>query len=334
MVMASGARIHWIDLPDAVRAAIEQILGSPVVEARSQSGGFSPGTADRVVTADGTRAFIKAVSPEQNDRSPQMHRREAEVAAALPRSAPAPRLLGSYDDGHWVALVFEDVNGRHPRTPWQQGELRQVIHALARLASSTTPVPFEGLRPLAVAVAEDFDGWARLRADAPADLNPWAAARLDALCAGAERGLAALAGDTLVHLDIRADNLLITPRDDRFPNDGNDGNAVSVVDWPHAARGPAWFDRVLLLINVRLYGGHDVTVLLAELAATTGADPDDLVAVLVGWAGYFADAARLPAPNGLPTLRAFQRAQAEALLSWLAEIDFPGDLAPVRRAIA
>ncbi|HST81633.1 MAG TPA: phosphotransferase [Kineosporiaceae bacterium] len=333
MVIASGARIHWIDLPDAVRAAVEGILGSPVIEARSQPGGFSPGTADRVLTADGKRAFVKAVSSEQNDRSPQMHRREAEVAAAMPRSAPVPALLGSYDDGHWVALVFEDVNGRHPRTPWQSGELRQVLEALEKLAASTTPVPFDGLQPLADAVAEDFGGWARLRADPPADLNPWAAVRLDDLVAGAERGLTALAGDTLVHLDVRADNLLLTS-DDTFPDGGttpgvdhdvsSSRNSVAVVDWPHAARGPAWFDRVLLLINVRLYGGHDTTALLTELAARTRADPEDLVAVLVGWAGFFADTARLPALSGLPTLRAFQHAQAEAVLSWLAEVDLPG----------
>jgi len=320
MVIASGARIHWIDLPDAVRTAVEGILGSPVVEARSQPGGFSPGTADRVLTANGTRAFVKAVSPDQNDQSPGMHRREAEVAAALPSSAPAPALLGIYDDGHWVALVFEDVNGRHPRTPWQPGELRQVIEALEQLAASTTPAPFEGLQPLTETVAGEFGGWARLRADSPADLNPWAAAHLDELCAGAERGLAALAGDTLVHTDIRADNLLLTT-----PDDGVSAgvNSVAVLDWPHAARGPAWFDRLLLLINVRLYGGHDTTHLLAELAAGAGADPGDLVAVLVGWAGFFADAARLPALNGLPTLRAFQQAQAEAVLSWLAEVDLP-----------
>jgi aminoglycoside phosphotransferase (APT) family kinase protein len=158
-------------------------------------------------------------------------------------------------------------------------------------------------------VTEDFGGWARLRADPPPGLNPWAGRRLDELVARAERALAALAGDTLVHLDVRADNLLLTP----------DGT-VTLVDWPHAARGPAWFDTVLLLINVRLYGGHDTQALLVDLADRSGADPEDLLGVLVGWAGFFADAARLPPLRGLPTLRAFQQAQADAVLSWLTEL--------------
>lgn len=347
MIGASGTRIGWTDLPEAVRAAVEEILGSPVVEARSQAGGFSPGTADRVRTADGTRAFVKAVSPDQNEISPGMHRREAEVTAALPPSAPAPRLLGCYDDGHWVVLVLEDVNGRHPTTPWQPDELRQVIRALEQLAASTTPPPLDGLESLREKVAEDFGGWARLRADPPDDLNPWAAAHLDELCAGAERALAALAGDTLVHLDIRADNLLLTPADVRTGADVNAGDSiadaggplgvvearpqdagttVTVVDWPHAARGPAWFDTVLLLINVRLYGGHDTEALLADLATRTWANEDDLVAVLVGWAGFFTDYARLPAPKGLPTVRAFQHAQSEALLTWLSETGLPAQI--------
>ena len=47
----------------------------------------------------------------------------------------------------------------------------------------------------------------------------------------------------------------------------------------------------------------------------------DLAVVLDGLrglaAGYFLDAARHPAPVGLPTVRAFQRVQGEALLNWL-----------------
>ena len=71
MVTASGVRISWTQIPAWVRAGIEAIIGGgAVVTAVSQSGGFSPGTADRVVTADGRRAFVKAVSSMQNERSP------------------------------------------------------------------------------------------------------------------------------------------------------------------------------------------------------------------------------------------------------------------------
>src|SRR2546423_15376604 len=139
MISATGVRIGWADLPARVRAAIEDLLGGTVETATSQPGGFSPGTADRVVTTGGRRAFVKAVSPLQNADSPGLHRREALVTAALPDTGPAPRLLGTYDDGTWVALVLEDIDARHPATPWTADELSRVLRTLAALASALTP---------------------------------------------------------------------------------------------------------------------------------------------------------------------------------------------------
>src|SRR5688572_2131054 len=142
---AFAARIGWADLPADVRAAVEDILGAPVMTAVSQSGGFTPGAADRVQTADDRRAFVKAVSQTRNADSATMHRREARITAALPSMAPAPRLLGSHDDGDWVALVLSDVEGQHPRTPWEGGELEAVLHTLDTMATDLTPSPVPGL---------------------------------------------------------------------------------------------------------------------------------------------------------------------------------------------
>ncbi len=74
---AAGRRLQWRDLPAAVRIGIEARLGSAVLTAESQAGGFSPGLASRLGLADGSRAFVKAVSSGQNPDSPGMHRREA-----------------------------------------------------------------------------------------------------------------------------------------------------------------------------------------------------------------------------------------------------------------
>ncbi|MFC0033440.1 phosphotransferase family protein [Micromonospora chaiyaphumensis] len=307
MTSLTKSRIRWADLPAPVRAAVEDILGDRVVAAESQHGGFSPGTADRVRTAGGGRAFVKAVSPAQNDRSPTLHRAEARIAAALPPAAPAPRLLGSHDDGDWIALVFSDVEGRHPVTPWDAGELAVVLSTLEAMAGVLTPAPAAVVATATEQLGYDFGGWRRLADDPPADLDPWAAARLPELCAAADRGLAALAGDTLCHVDIRADNLLIGP----------DGD-VTVVDWPLACRGPAWLDSLLTLINVQVHGGHDPEALLAARSLTAGVDAADVTGVLAGFTGFFLDGARQPPPPGIPTVRAFQRLQGDALLPWLA----------------
>ncbi|MFE9694671.1 phosphotransferase [Micromonospora sp. NPDC005806] len=307
MTNATKARIRWTDLPGHVRAAVEEILGDRVAAAASQTGGYSPGTADRVRTAGGRRAFVKAVSPAQNDRSPHLHRTEALVAAALPPGTPAPRLLGSYDDGDWVALVFTDVEGRHPLTPWDPDELAAVLSTLETMAAALTPASVAAAPTAAEQLRYDFAGWRRIAENPPADLDPWARDRLPELCVAAERGLAALAGDTLCHLDIRADNLLISP----------DGT-VSVVDWPWACRGPAWLDSLLVLVNVQVHGGHDPEALLRARPLTADVDPADVTGVLAGLAGFFLDSARLPPPPGIPTVRAFQRLQGDTLLPWLA----------------
>ncbi|MFJ8578478.1 phosphotransferase family protein [Micromonospora sp. NPDC093277] len=306
MTSATKSRIRWSDLPAPVRATVEEILGDRVVEAVSQQGGFSPGTADRVRTAGGGRAFVKAVSPAQNEHSPRLHRVEAQIAAALPSAAPAPRLLGSYDDGDWVALVFADVEGRPPVTPWAAGELAAVLSTLEAMADALTPTSIAVAPTATEQLARDFAGWRRIAEDPPVDLDPWARPRLAELCAAADRGLTALAGETLCHLDIRADNLLISP----------DGT-VNVVDWPWACRGSAWLDSLMILINVQVYGGHDPEALLRDLPLAAGVDPADLTGVLAGFTGFFLDGSRLPPPTGIPTVRAFQRAQGDALLRWL-----------------
>ncbi|MEH0938697.1 aminoglycoside phosphotransferase family protein [Micromonospora psammae] len=301
-------RIGWTDLPGHVRSAVEEILGDRVVEAVSQPGGYSPGTADRVRTAAGRRAFVKAVSPAQNARSVALHRAEAAVTAVLPAHAPTPRLLGRHDDGEWVALVLTDVDGRHPATPWRADELDAVLGALETMAAALTPSPVAHAPTAAERLTHDFTGWHRIAADPPARLDPWARAHLDQLRHAAERGLVALDGDTLCHLDARADNLLIDAT-----------GTVTVVDWPHACRGPAWLDTMTLLVNVRLHGGHDTDALLRRLPLTAGVDPDALTGVYAGLAGYLLDAARQPPPPGIPTVRAFQQAQGDALLPWVRQ---------------
>lgn len=299
MVTAAGTRIGWCDLPAEVRERIEEIVGGRVVEAVSQTGGFSPGTADRVVTADGRRAFVKAVTPALNERSAELARRETRVTSALPGHVPAPRVLGSFDDGDWVVLVLEDIEGAQPRTPWAETEIDAAVTALAQLADALTPAPLP-VPAVTDIVAEGFGGWRRLAADPPADLDPWAAGRLPDLIAASERALAAASGgDTLAHCDIRADNMLVRP----------DGRVV-IVDWPWASTAPIWFDRVLLALNVTVHGGDPERVI-------EGLDRRMVTDLFAGFAGFFRDISRLPPPPSLPSVRAFQRWQADALLPWL-----------------
>jgi aminoglycoside phosphotransferase (APT) family kinase protein len=302
MVAASGVRISWADLPGHIRERVEQLIGGgAVVAAESQTGGFSPGTADRVLTESGGRAFVKAVSASLNADSARMARREIRISKVIPAHAPVPRLLGEYDDGEWVVLILEDVAGAHPRTPWVEAEIDAASAALAGLAQALTPAPDFDLPRVTDYLADDFACWDKIAAAPPADLDPWLAAHLDALRAASAHGFAALAaGETLAHCDIRADNLIVR----------SDSGRILIVDWPWGAIGPAWLDRVLLAINVIVHGGDPARLL-------TGVDPADATGVVAGFTGYFHHRSRMPPPPGLPTVRAFQRFQGDALVPWL-----------------
>lgn len=305
-------RTAWAEIPASVREAVEAILGGPVVSAVSQSGGFSPGSADRVVTASGHRAFVKAAHVETNADTVDIHRREAKVVALLAPSVPAPRLLGVVDLDGWVALVLEDVVGQHPATPWRDDELRAVLDALHAVGRAPAASVLESATD---SVPSPFGGWERLRAGSsavpslPDGLDKWVTDRLDALADAAGRALDDVAGDSLVHKDLRADNLLVR----------SDGSVV-LVDWPWAARGAPWFDALGLLINVRLYAPDaDVESIIAQHPVFDGMPADAATRVLTGFAGYFIEASVQPPPAGIPTLRAFQRDQGIATLRWLRE---------------
>ena len=308
MITATGVRIGWLDLPAHVRSALEAVLG-----AAGRVGGFParrvlprhrrPGPYSR--RPAGVR---QGGQPGAEPGQPRLHRAEARHTAGLPRPRRRPGCSAATTTASGWRSCSPTSTAGTPHTPWRDHRPRP--GAGVRWIQPARPLRRTRCRVRADRRRAAGPRLRRLAADRrlpPPRLDPWVAAHLAELCAAADRGLACLTGDTLCHLDVRADNLLIGP----------DG-AVTVVDWPWACRGPAWLDTAMLLVNVRLHGGHAERV-LTDLAARTGADPRDFTDVLAGAAGDFLDAARRPAPAGLPTLREFQRAQGEALLPWLRE---------------
>lgn len=308
---ATGLRIDWAHLPARVRAAVEQWLGSAVIAAATQPGGFSPGVAARLQAKNGQRLFLKAVGPAPNQEAPTIHRREARIVAALPPEAPVPRLLWSYDEGEdgWVVLVFEDIEGRLPALPWLADDLARVVEALAGLATLLTPSPV----PLAVAGSASHANlfsrqrWRQLHDERPAGLDDWSARHAAALAGLEAQSAAAVAGATLLHLDVRADNLLLTT------------DRVWIVDWPHAHRGAAWVDIVCFAPSVAMQGGPPPEAVAQRHPAYRSADPEAITAAIVALAGFFTSGALQPPPPGLPTLRAFQAAQGVIARQWVAQ---------------
>ena len=296
----TAQRLEWAHLPPAVRTEIEGRCGSPVVRAESQRGGFTPGFASVLTCADGSRHFVKAASTAAQRAFAESYREEARKLRDLPEAVPAPRLLWMVDDA-WVVLGIEYVEARAPRRPWRADELGLCLDALETVARVLTPAP----QALELdAFADDVAAWpafwetVRVRHDLPH------ADEAAALAAGFAE---VVAGDTLVHVDVRDDNVLLTA----------DGRAL-FCDWNWPTAGPAWLDSLILLIGPR-GDGLDVEAVIASRPLLRDVPADHIDRVLALITGYFLSSAGEPVPPTSPYLRDVQRWQGEVVWDWLCE---------------
>jgi aminoglycoside phosphotransferase (APT) family kinase protein len=289
-------RIIWAEVPATVRTSIEGLLGDRVVEAASQPGGFSEGVAARLRLAGGGRVFVKAATAPV---VAEFHRREIEVTRRLPAAAPVPRLLAAHDDGAWVALVFEEIDGGLPAQPWRRDELDLVLSAVTDLAGIMTPTPIGDLT-----TPPRLGGWAGVEADRLGTLSPWAAANLDALLALEEHAPQVLAGRTLLHGDLYPFNLMLS------------GRRVYVIDWPHAWVGAPHCDLVPLLSGASL-SGVDPQPFAERHPLTRDLDPLQIDVVLALHAGFLLHRATSAGPGADLNLVAMMTALGLASVDWL-----------------
>jgi hypothetical protein len=271
-----------------------------VVEAVSQGGGFTPGFASVLTCADGSQHFVKAASTVAQRVFAGSYREEARKLLALPASVPAPRLLW-VEDGDWVVLELEHVAARAPRRPWRADELDLCLDALEVVADELTPVP-DGLHlePVAVELADWPELW---------DGVPDRASRphADEAAALAAAYAEVTDGETVVHTDIRDDNVLLT----------GDGRAL-FCDWNWPVVGAAWLDSLILLISPR-GDGLDVERVIAERRLLRDVPADHIDRFLALLTGYLLSRGAEPAPPTSPHLRDAQRWQGEVVWDWLCE---------------
>ncbi len=114
-------------------------------------------------------------------------------------------------------------------------------------------------------------------------LDSWCRQNLDGLAELEAEAPLLAEGNTLLHFDIRADNLLIA------------GDRVYLVDWPWARLGPAWIDWVGMAPSVAMQGGPEPEDFLRrfDLSHVSRRAVD---AVICALAGYFVVRALEPAP--------------------------------------
>lgn len=293
----TARRLDWVHLPPMVRRAVERRLGSAVVEAESQDAGFTPGFASVLTCADESRHFVKAASVKAQRPFADSYRLEARKLRSLPPTVRAPRLQWWLEEHDWVALGIEYVAGRAPHRPWTPQDLAAASTMLVEAAAELTPAPGVGLDTFAEEFADFPAYWQELGDVAHAEEAAALAARFASVTAG----------ETLVHTDVRDDNLLIT----------EDGLAY-LCDWNWPVLGAAWIDSLILLIGPR-GDGLDVEAHLAAHPLLAGVDPEAIDIVLALVTGYFLRSAAQPPHPTSPWMREGQRWQGEVCWAWLAE---------------
>ncbi len=269
------------------------MLGAvPVRWAPVESGGYGRVNAHwRAELDDGRSVFVKHANGAEAEG---WLRKEQRVYEAV-RGSFMPAYFGAYDDRGCMLLVLEDLSEAEWPPPWPSERVDAVLAALEEVRTTKPP---EGL-PLLDEMRDRVVGWGSVQADTGPLLSTgictpaWLRDALPVLERAGEE--AELAGDELLHLDVRSDNLCFS------------GGRPVLIDWNLACVGNGPFDIAFWLPSLQLEGGPEPWEILP------GAGP--LAAAV---AGFFASRAGLPPPAGAPTVREFQRRQLEVALPWAA----------------
>lgn len=209
-----------------------------------------------------------------------------------------------WEDADHPLLLLEDLHRAHWPPPWTAKHIDTLLDTLASLHRS--PIP-PGLKRVESMGAE-LKLWAEV-AKAPSEFlslglcsEEWLATALPDLLAA--EAAVRLAGEDLLHLDVRSDNLCF---------DGEHGQRCVLVDWNWACVGNAEVDVAFWLPSLHAEGGPPPEEILP--------DAPEMAALVCG---YYARYAGQPAWPGGEPVRALQRRCLRSALTWAARaLDLP-----------
>jgi Phosphotransferase enzyme family len=220
---------------------------------RILEGGFTPAERWVVGLEDDRSVFAKV---GVTDLTAGWLRDEHRVYLQL-QAGFMPRMLGWDDDDDHPILLLEDLSGGRWPPPWSEEDVRRVVGMLDDVRWSRPP---DGL-PSLESMRGDLASWSKV-ADEPESFlalgvcrRPWLDRALPALIE-ADRA-AGLAGNELLHLDVRSDNICFA------------GDRTLIVDWNLACVGNAMLDQVAWIPSLLLEWGsraHAVSPAEPELA--------------------------------------------------------------------
>lgn len=246
-------------------------------------------TDGRGLSANGRSAFVKIGATELTaEWTRTEHRNYGSIHGWF-----MPMLLGFDDDGRRPVLALEDLSDAEWPPPWAAARVAAVLEALTAIHGSTPP---DGLSRQA---ADDGADWRTIAADPRPFLSlglcssAWLDAALPHLIDASAN--APVAGESLVHLDIRSDNLCFR------------GGRAIVIDWNHARLANPALDIAFWLPSLNAEGG--------PLPETILPDAPELAAWVAGF--FCSHAGGDPLPEA-PHVRPLQLEQSRTALPWAA----------------
>jgi hypothetical protein len=250
---------------------------------------------DRRPAEDGRSAFVKIGATDLTaDWTRTEHRNYLGIHGRF-----MPRLLGFDDDGERPTLALENLSDAEWPPPWTDERVAGVVDALASIRELTPP---DGLSRQS---ADDGANWRKVAADPRPFLAlglcsaAWLDGALPQLIDASAR--APLAGNSLVHLDIRSDNLCFR------------GGRAIVIDWNHARLANPDLDIAFWLPSLQAEGGPSPETILP--------DAPELAAWVAGF--FCSHAGGDPLPEA-PHVRPLQLEQSRTALPWVArELGLP-----------
>lgn len=280
-----------------VRRALKRLRSEPVAWQAVTTGGHTPARRWVVMLANGSTAFVKVATDELT----AAWIRDEHLAYSMLRGAPyMAGYIGFSDDGVHPVLALEDLSSCAWPPPWDRERVDAVVACLSAVASTPPPEGLPragddhlGLREGWAEVARAPEGFLALGLCSPG----WLDAHLPALSESAQG--AELEGESLLHFDVRSDNLC-------FRADGS----VVLVDWNWTSVGDPAIDAAFWLPSLEAEGGPAPEEVLPRVSP-------GLVAC---WAGFLCSHAARPPISTALEVRGVQLRQARSALPWAARV--------------
>lgn len=256
-----STRLLWIDVPIVVRSWVEDQIGT-VVKIIPADGGYTPGFAGCLVAENGETFFVKIGENTSSYALGDAYAQEIKISDLLPLGSWRPvTMYCTWLDG-WFVLIRKYVEAQQPSRPWSLEQVTLVCDSFVGIAEELSASALK-LPTFQESFSKELNLWDIVLSEERYEtLLPGLKLRGTQAQKLAQKAIANIEPETVVHGDLRDDNMLITT-----------SNEVVIIDWNWAFLGEKWMDLATLFISMYM-DGIDVLDYLTNHPLFQNAEPD------------------------------------------------------------